>query len=157
MRITNALLSLGATQTQEYETVALAQTAWRAGYGRYETCLYQPDDLDLSGIDAALEAASDLPPVPVPAQLTRRQFAKQMRVAGMITGAESVAMIATAQPPAMIEALFAQLPSDAEIAAREDFAAQTYLRSDHTMVALLTAAGVSSGEADAFFIAAAAL
>lgn len=97
------------------------------------------------------------PAPPVPAQVTRRQFAKQMRVAGMITGAESVAMIATGTPPAMIEALLVKLPGDAQISAREDFAADTYLRNDPTMVALLTAAGFSAAEADTFFIEAAKL
>jgi hypothetical protein len=93
----------------------------------------------------------------VPESVTRRQFAKQARIAGLITAEESVAMIATATMPAMITALVSQLPEAAQTDAREDFAAAVYLRSDPTMQVFLQLAGFTTAQADAFFIAAKAL
>lgn len=97
------------------------------------------------------------PSVPVPASITRRQCARAMFMQGLITGVEALAMTTSGTPPALVEAMLAALQDDAEILARIDFAADTYLRGNPLLVALMEGTGADSAAIDAFFIAAAAL
>lgn len=98
------------------------------------------------------------PPAPVPARITRRQCAKQMKVMGLITGAEAVAMTMTGTPPAMVAQMIQTLPADDRDDASIDFAADTYERGNPLLVALMTAVpGTTTEDIDDFFRAAAAL
>jgi hypothetical protein len=102
------------------------------------------------------------PPPPEPApmpKITRRQCARALfaRTPPMITGEEAIAMSAWAEPPAMIETVFAAMPEPDQTSARIDFASELYERSNPLLNAAMTAAGSTPAEIDAFFRAAAAL
>lgn len=96
------------------------------------------------------------PPAPVPASITRRQCALEMLARDLIAGPEAVAMVATATPPALVEALITAMPEPDATLARVDFAAGTYERDTPLLTALMTAQGATSADIDAFFRAAAA-
>ena len=68
--------------------------------------------------------ATTAPAVPEPpASITRRQCAAELFGRDMITSAEAVAMVATATPPAAIEAALTALAEPEQTMARIDFAA----------------------------------
>lgn len=97
---------------------------------------------------------------PIPAALesiTRRQCARALFAHGMITSAEAVAMAAWAEPPAMIEAIFAAMPEPDQTNARIDFAANTHARSNPILNSVMAASGSTPEQIDAFFIAASRL
>lgn len=125
-----------------------------------------PPDLWQAALDlVALEGEPPLeppPPPPEPApmpKITRRQCARALfaRMPPMITSAEAVAMAAWAEPPAMIETVFAAMPEPDQTNARIDFASEVYERSNPLLNAVMDAAGSTPAEIDAFFRAAAAL
>lgn len=95
-------------------------------------------------------------PPPIP-KITRRQCARALFAMEMITSAEAIAMSAWAEPPAMIETVFAAMPEPTQTNARIDFAADTYERSNPLLVSVMAAAGSTPAEIDDFFRAAAAL
>jgi len=95
--------------------------------------------------------------VPVPGSITRRQCARAMFTQGLITGAEALAMTQNGTPPAMVETMLVAMADDLEMLARIDFAADTYLRSNPLLIALMEGTGADSTDIDAFFITAAAL
>jgi hypothetical protein len=93
----------------------------------------------------------------VPAAITRRQCARAMLGRALISGPEALAMTKSGDPPAMVQTLIDSLPSEQQTVALIDFAADTYLRSNVLLVALMTATGANSADIDAFFIEAGAL
>lgn len=95
----------------------------------------------------------------MPASITRRQCARALFATQppMITSEEAIAMAAWAEPPAMIEAVFAAMPEPAQTNARIDFASELYERSNPLLNTVMTAAGSTPAEIDDFFRAAAAL
>ncbi len=97
------------------------------------------------------------PVTPIPTQITRRQCAKQMLIMGLITPIEALAMTKSGDCPAMVMALINQLPAEVQIPAQIDFAAETYLRSNQLLEALMAAAGHDSASVDQFFLAASVL
>lgn len=93
-------------------------------------------------------------PVPVPASITRRQCALQLNIAGYISMSEARDMAKSAEPPAFIESVFAQLSSDDRLRAEIDFAANTYERSNPLLVGVMSASGATPAQIDDFFRAA---
>jgi hypothetical protein len=97
------------------------------------------------------------PPVIVPSSITRPQAAKQLLFMGLISGAEAVAMVTVATPPAMLMSLISALVPEDQVTAQIDFARYTYDRDYPLLNQLMTAAGKTSTDVDNFFIAAAIL
>lgn len=122
---------------------------------------YQMDDLPTEALAddnaelVAFFASAHAPPVP--ASITRRQCARAMFMQGLITGPEALAMTQNGTPPALVETMLTAMPDDAEVLARIDFAADTYMRSNPLLVALMEGTGADAAAIDAFFIAAGAL
>jgi hypothetical protein len=128
-----------------------------------------PDDVEAHGREIYAKAkagefgpvAAYLPPPPpppvVPASITRRQCALQLLAETLVTEAEAVAMAATATPPAYVNTLFSGLSSMDRTRALIDFAANAYDRGNPLIVAMMTAAGKTPADVDAFFVAAAQL
>lgn len=126
-----------------------------------------PNDVTDHGLDIYERAAAGefgaiaayvAPPAMVPASISRRQCAKAMWSRDLISANEAKAMTRAGTPPAMVQAMIDALPTQVERDAAEiDFAADTYLRSNPLLVALMTATGASSGDIDDFFREAAAL
>lgn len=111
-------------------------------------------------LSAAEEAAlaSDMPqafPSPPPATISRRQCAAELFAEGTITAEEAVAMVATATPPAVVEAILSRLDQPDQTFARLEFGASTYDRTNALVGAVMTALGKSAAETDDFFRAAA--
>ncbi len=102
-------------------------------------------------VEAVPAAPTSAEPDPIPASITRRQCAAEMFARGMITGAEAVAMTATATPPAMIEAELSALSEPDQTFARIDFAAGSYARGNTLLVGLMTALGETTETIDSFF------
>jgi hypothetical protein len=103
-------------------------------------------------------AAYVAPPEPVPAVITRRQMLLQLVIQGIITGDEGVAAATTGAVPASVEAVFAAMPSDAQVAARITWASMSVAERDNPLVATLaTANSMSDEDIDDFFRAAALL
>lgn len=97
------------------------------------------------------------PPPPVPASISRRQCATQLRNIGNITQSEALGMASTAAIPPSIQLYFdAMDPVDRDNAQLE-FTATEYSRSNPLLNAIMTANGLSSQEIDNFFIEAAKL
>lgn len=90
-------------------------------------------------------------PVNVPASITRRQCALQLRALNFITLQEALDMTKTASVPTAIAAIFAGLPDEPRMLAEIDFAAANYYRNN----SLLGTMGLTSEQIDQFFIAAA--
>jgi hypothetical protein len=114
------------------------------------------------GIVAVLGEPPLEPPPPAPEPppirpITRRQCARALFAQGMISSAEAIAMSAWAEPPAMIETIFAAMSEPAQTNARIDFSADTYERSNPLLVSVMDAAGSTPAEIDDFFRAASAL
>lgn len=115
--------------------------------------VWNDDDLAEYGVTRTTVQVPD----PVPASITRRQCAKQMLTMALITGPEALAMTKTGDAPAMVMALINQLPVELQIPAQIDFAADTYLRGNPLLISLMTAAGHTDADIDAFFVEAAKL
>lgn len=103
-------------------------------------------------IDAIVNA-----PKPVPESITRRQCAKQLLAIGLITAQEAIAMTRNGTPPAMVQAYLDNMQEPDRTSATIDFAADTYLRSNPLLSALMAANGMTEEQVDAYFIAAAIL
>ena len=126
-----------------------------------------PNDVEAHGREIYARAkagefgpvAAYLPPPPpapvVPASITRRQCAIELLNRAMITDAEALAMVQTGAVPAFVRALIDQIPAADRIRAFIDFAADTYNRNNPLFVYLMSAAGKTPADIDAFFIAAA--
>lgn len=98
------------------------------------------------------------PPEIVPASISDRQFAHELRARSLITQAEALAFVARGELPAALSALIAALPTQQ---ARDDaellLAGATSFERGHPLTATLAAGfGWTSQQADEFFIAAAA-
>lgn len=107
-------------------------------------------------IDGAWVYSPTTPPLtPVPASITRRQCAIEMRARDLISSSEAIAMVTTATPPAFVETVIAALPEPDQTSARIDFAAGSYERSNPLLISLMISSGASSEDIDAFFRAAA--
>jgi hypothetical protein len=91
---------------------------------------------------------------PVPASITRRQCAIELFDRQMITGPEMVAMVASSQPPAMVSAIFDQLPGSDRWIALTNFAAETYERANPLLNRIMKADGANDAAIDDFFRAA---
>ena len=102
-------------------------------------------------------AAPVAAPPPVPQSISRRQCARQLFAMGMITGAEAVAMTRNGTPPAMVQTYLDTLPEADRYVAEMDFAADTYLRVNLLLNAIMAAGKHSPADVDQFFIAAAML
>jgi hypothetical protein len=97
-------------------------------------------------------------PIPrVIESITRAQCAKALFARAAITEDEAIAMSGWAEPPAMIETVLAAMPSTEQTMARIDFTANSYHRSNPLLNAVMTAAGSTPEQIDAFFREAAAL
>lgn len=97
-------------------------------------------------------------PTPVaPESITRRQCARHLFAMRMITSSEAVAMSARAEPPAMIEAIFAAMAEPDQTNARIDFASELYERANPLLNGVMAAAGSTPTEIDGFFSTAAVL
>lgn len=127
--------------SEYFEVITDAQT------GEQTIRLYTKEEI------AAIQAI----PKPVPPQITRRQCARQLYAIGMITGPEAVAMTRNGTPPAMVQTYLAALPEAARYVAEMDFAADTYLRNNPLLAALMAANDKTDAEVDQFFIDAEAL
>lgn len=90
----------------------------------------------------------------VPSVITRRQCALQLNIAGYISMSEARDMAKSAEPPAFIDSVFAQLSSDDRLRAEIDFAANTYERSNPLLVGVMSASGATPAQIDDFFRAA---
>ena len=66
-------------------------------------------------------------------------------------------MTQSGTPPAMVQAYLAQMPEPDRTFATIDFAADTYLRSNPLLGALMAANGMTDEQVDEYFIAAAQL
>ncbi|CAM5399203.1 hypothetical protein AFEL58S_02008 [Afipia felis] len=120
-------------------------------------------------IEARAREFADPPPDPiiVPRSISRQRCAMQMCVMGLITAAEMVAMAQTAEPPALVEGLLANMPEPDQSFARASFAEGSYSRANQLLVQLMTGQTVPDGnggtreatndDIDQFFIAADAL
>lgn len=106
--------------------------------------------------DPAALGLSSAAPDPVPPSITRRQCALELHARGLIGDDEAVAMAATATPPVLLADLLGALSPVEQVTARIDFAATTYERGNRLLDGLMTAAGASPADIDAFFRAAAA-
>lgn len=95
-------------------------------------------------------------PLPVPAIITRRQCAIELHARALISDAETLAMVTAGTPPAVVDALIAQMPAADRLRAQIDFAADKYERTNPLLSALMAAQGASASDIDAFFRAAAA-
>jgi hypothetical protein len=89
----------------------------------------------------------------IPASITRRQCALQLRAMGTITTAEAKAMTRSAEVPAAVAQVFAGMTTEQQDLAEIDFAAVNYYR-DNPLLAMM---GLTEAELDQFFIAAAQL
>ncbi|MCA3184385.1 MAG: hypothetical protein INH13_12335 [Cupriavidus sp.] len=97
------------------------------------------------------------PPLPVPASISDRQFAHELRARGIITQAEALAFVARGQLPGALAALIAALPTPS---ARDDaellIVGATNFERAHPFTKTLAARfGWSSNYIDDFFRAAA--
>lgn len=96
-------------------------------------------------------------PVVVPASISRRQCATQLRNDGMITQNEALAMASMATVPAAIMSYFDTMdPADKDNALLA-FTATEYLRSNPLLNAIMTANGLTTEQIDQFFISAGSL
>ena len=120
---------------------------------------YRQHDLQLEELadDNGELVAFLSPPAPVPASITRRQCAMQMFASSLISADEALSMTRDGTPPAMVAAMFAQMPPDQSVMAQIDFAADTYSRANPLLVTLMQSTGANDTAMDDFFRAAAVL
>lgn len=97
------------------------------------------------------------PPPPVPASITRRQCARQMLFMNSINPDEALEMTRSGIPPSMVQGMINLLPAEQQPLALIDFAADTYLRNNPLLNAMMQSTGASTEDIDNFFRAAAQL
>ena len=97
------------------------------------------------------------PPAPVPASISDRQFAHELRARGIISQAEALAFVARGELPSALAALIAGLPAqDARDDAELLIAGATVFERAHPLTVTLAAGfGWSADQTDDFFRAAA--
>lgn len=93
------------------------------------------------------------PPEPVPASISDRQFAHELRKRGVISQAEAVAFVARGEFPAALSGMIAALPDQT---ARDDaeilLAGATIFERSHPLTAAFAAGlGMNSAQTDDFF------
>ena len=110
-------------------------------------------DLYKRGIigEFGLIAPCDQNGIIVPNKITRRQAALQLLTDGMITSDESLAMAATATPPAVIANLINQMANEERNMVLIGFAAVQYERSNSTFNGLIELLEKLIQDIDAFF------
>lgn len=130
-------------------------------YGQNEGNYLVPlDDVERYGFGWTWNGSSFDEPVislPVPESITRRQCAKQLLALGMISSDEAIAMTRNGTPPAMVQAYLDNMQEPDRTSATIDFAADTYLRSNPLLLALMSANGMTEQQVDEYFIAASQL
>lgn len=94
---------------------------------------------------------------PTPESITRRQCAKQLLALGMISSDEAIAMTRNGTPPAIVQAYLDNMQEPDRTSAIIDFAADTYLRSNPLLLALMAANGMTEKQVNEYFIAASQL
>jgi hypothetical protein len=99
----------------------------------------------------------DEPPVSVPAYISRRQAATQLRNGLYITQDEALAMASTATIPPFVQSYFNTLSPVAKADAELAFTATEYPRSSSLLADVMGANGLEREQIDQFFIAAAQL
>jgi hypothetical protein len=99
-----------------------------------------------------------VPPVVIPASVSRRQFFQAAAQGGVITEDEALAVFATGAMPASLSAALATLPTNEQFAAHIAVIGNaTFERSNPLIAALGTAMGDTSAQIDELFILAASL
>lgn len=132
-----------------YWYTSTEQTHVTDGKGKIIPCV--ASNADWSAIlSSGAPIASPPAPEIMPNTISRWQCAVQLRSMGLITKAESLAMIGSATPPAYVEALFSALNSASQQKAREDFGADYYER-DNPNITMILPPGTSEDQADEFF------
>lgn len=111
----------------------------------------------ISRIGPVSSSLSQTQPIIVPEIISRAQCSKRMRQLGIITNEESLAMVRNGIPPQIVVTLIEYLPTDHQQDAYEDFARDSYSRSNPLLNQLMIADGKSSSDIDNFFIEAAQL
>lgn len=91
------------------------------------------------------------PPPPIPASITRRQCAIELRERGLITAQEALAMTKVGDVPALVTQLFAGMSESDRVLAETDFAATTYLRTNSLLITIMAQAGSTPEQIDQFF------
>lgn len=91
------------------------------------------------------------PPPPVPQSITRRQCAIELRERTMISAQEALNMTKYGDVPTMISQLFAQMADEDRIIAETDFAADTYMRTNPSLISIMTQSGSTEEDIDQFF------
>lgn len=96
--------------------------------------------------------------LPVPEEISDRQFAQQLAVAGLISQAEALAFVKTGDIPAALMAIVNSLPSDQQFAAKMLISGATTYNINHPLVGMVAAAnGWTDEQTKTFWRAAAAL
>lgn len=108
------------------------------------------DYLDWVNQDNTPQDADPIP-VPVPASITRRQCAIQLREMSMITAQEALNMTKYGDVPMMVSQAFNEFTEEQRLIAETDFAADQYLRDNPLLNTLMTAIGHTQEEIDQFF------
>lgn len=100
----------------------------------------------------------DPPAVPVPSQISDRQFFQQLAVAGIITQDDALNAVRVGAIPAPMQALVDALPANQQFAAKMLISGATVFERHHPMTETIGAAyGWNASQIDAFFTAAAEL
>jgi len=90
-------------------------------------------------------------PLPVPQSITRRQCSLGLLNLELITPEEALSMTRNGVPPSLVMTYIETLPTDQQIRAEIDFAADNYYRNNELLIAMMTANGYTSEEIDNFF------
>jgi hypothetical protein len=96
-------------------------------------------------------------PQPVPQSISDRQFFQQLAIDGIISEADALASNAAVIPPPLLTIIEA-MPAEQQFAAKMIVSGATVFERNHPMtLAIAAARGMTSGQVDDFFRAAAAL
>lgn len=124
-----------------------------------------PADMTVIGSDEAITfgyvwdgTALSEPPLPVPDEISRRQFFQQMAVASLISQAEAIAAVRDGEIPAALMTFVDSLPTEEQFAAEMLIIGATTFHRSHPLVEAFGALqGLSSAQVDDLWRAAAAL
>jgi hypothetical protein len=123
--------------------------------------LILPNDVQICGVTEvgpvgdsgyAIEGWYMDQPVVIPAVISRRQCATQLRNMGFITQPEAFAMASAATIPPFVQSYFDAMTQSDKENAELSFTAVEYSRSNPLLVSMMLAAGLSQEEIDNFFI-----
>ncbi|MGY3588092.1 hypothetical protein [Bradyrhizobium sp. USDA 4350] len=144
-----------ATDGRVFSTAAMAEVpasdgAYSAWLGMGLTATPWP------GAQTAADVRAVLEPFGYPcAPITRRQFYQQCAVAGIITQAEAIAVLANGTLPAALSTIVNALPAGQQFAAQMLLIGATEFDRNHPMVQTIGAArNMTDAQVDAFFQAA---